>query len=104
MAGNTILVLYGFKLVLHKNGVSSPGTMVTPPTGLNPVNCISSDGVSRFLVCNWKSKAVFILDMSGELCDKINIDTDRVVWDCTMAEGKIWVGYYTGEVHVMSPQ
>ncbi len=104
VAGNAILVLYGIKLVVYKDGISSPGTMVTPPAGLNPVNCISSDGVSRFLVSNLKSKAVFILDMSGELCEKINIDTDDVVWDCTMGDGKLWVGYYTGEVNVMSPQ
>ncbi len=42
---------------------------------------MSTDGASRFLVCDSVSKAIFILDVRGKLCGKINVDTDGVIWD-----------------------
>ncbi len=50
------------------------------------------------------SNAVFTLDVSGKLCDKINIDTDSGVQDCTMVDGKLWVGCLWGDTVVLSPQ
>ena len=102
--GDSVLVRYeGDNLVVYENGVSSPGTMVTWPAGLQSVWGMSSDGVSRFLVCGGDSKAVWTLDVSGKLCDKINVDTDSVV-DCTVMDGKLWVGCYNGDIVIMSPQ
>ncbi len=103
--GKAILVAYLYgTFVLYENGVSSPGTVVTLPEQLEYVRSISSDGVSRFLLCDDISKAVLILDVSGKLCDKINIDTDNEVWDCTVGDGKLWVACYNGDIVVMSPQ
>ena len=54
--GDSVLVRYeGRNLVVYENGVSSPGTMVTWPAGLRDVWGMSSDGVSRFLVCDGDS-------------------------------------------------
>ncbi len=103
-AGNTILVMYGFKLVVYKNGVYSPGTMVPMPVGLQSVQGMSSDGVSRFLICDGRSNTVFILDVSGKLCHKINIATSSYVVDCTVGDGKLWVGSWNGGIVVLSPQ
>ncbi len=103
--GNSILVRYGDrKLVVHGDGESSPGTMVTWPAGLQSLWGMSSDGVSRFLLCHFKNNKVFILDVSGKVCDKISIDTDSVVWDCTVGDGKLWVGCGNGDIIVMSSQ
>ncbi len=103
--GESVLVEYeGDNLVVYENRVSSPGTMVTWPAGLQTVYGISSDGVSRFLVCDWKSKAVFTLDVSGKLCDKIHIETSSYVRDCTVVDGKLWVGCFIGDIVVLSPQ
>ncbi len=100
--GSSILVWYGERnLVVYENGVSSPGTMVAWPAGLESVCSMSSDGVSRFLVCNNRN-AVFILDAKGKLCDKINIGT--TIRDCTVGDGKLWVGCSNGDIVVMSPQ
>ena len=103
MLGSTILVWYWESLVIYENGVSSPGTMVTWPAGLQLVPGMSSDGVSRFLVCDSRSKAVFILDTKGKLCDKITL-TKSMVCDCTVGDGKLLVGRQTGDIVVMSPQ
>ncbi len=101
--GNTILVLYGDnKLVVYENGVSSSGTMVTWPAGLQDVRSMSSDGASKFLVCDRSSKAVWTLNVSGKLCDKIKIGSG--VLDCTVGDGKLWVGCDNGDILVMSPQ
>ncbi len=103
--GDSVLVAYqDDNLVVYDNGVSSPGTMVTWPAGLRSLAMygMSSDGVSRFLVC--EEKAVFTLDVNGRLCDKINIDTDSQAWDCTVVDGKLLVGCYNGDIVVLSPQ
>ncbi len=103
--GDSVLVEYGgYNLVVYENGVPSPGTMVTWPAGLQSVLGMSSDGVSRFLVCDVDSKAVWTLDVSGKLCDKINVDTDSRVQDCTVVDGKLWVGCWNGDIIVLSPQ
>ncbi len=102
--GDSVLVKYeDHNLVVYQNGVSSPGTMVTWPAGLQSVYGMSSDGVSRFLVCG--SKAVFTLDVSGKLCDKINIDIDSRYWvcDCTVVDEKLWVDFIKGDIIIMSP-
>ncbi len=103
--GDSVLVLYGRdNLVVYENGVSSSGTMVTWPGWLGHVCGMSSDGVSRFLFCERSSNAVFTLDVSRNLCEKIKIPTDRPVRDCTMVDGKLWVGRWHGDILVMSPQ
>ncbi len=102
--GDSVLVLYGDNLVVYENGVSSPGTMVTWPAGSQSVSGMSSDGVSRFLVCDRKRKAVFTLDVRGKVCDKISINTDSwQVRDCTLVDGKLWVGCLNGDIIVLSP-
>ncbi len=117
--GDSILVRYeGDNLVVYENSVSSPGTMVTWPAELQSVVGMSSDGVSRFLVCDRISNAVFTMDVSRNLCDKINI-ASRVldctvvdgklgiastVFDCTVVDGKLWVGCDNGDIVVMSSQ
>ncbi len=103
--GDSVLVWYGGRnLVVYENGVFSPGVMVTWPAGLQRVWGMSSDGVSRFLICDESSKAVFTLDVSGKLCDKINIDTGSSVRDSTVVDGKLWVGCDNGDIVVISPQ
>ena len=103
--GNTILVMYeGGNLVVYESGITNPGTIVTWPAGLQSVNGMSSDGVSRFLICDGESNAVFILDVRGKLCDKINIDTESEVCDCSLGDGKLWVGCVNGDIFVMSPE
>ncbi len=102
--GNIILACYENRnLVVYENGVSSPCTVVTWLEGLQSVQNISSDGVSRFLICEGENKAVSILDVHRKLCDKINIDTDSTVEDCTVGDGKLWVGCLNGDIVVMSP-
>ena len=103
--GDSVLVRYeGDNLVVYENGVSSPGTMVTWPAGLQSVCGMSSNGVSRFLVCDEESDIVFTLDVSGNLCDKIKIDTDSEIWDFTVVDGKLWVGCLNySYIVIMSP-
>ncbi len=92
----------GSNLVVYRNGVSSPGTMVPWPVGLGDVYGMSSDGVSRFLLCDRDSNAVLTLDVRGNPCDKINVDTDSWICDCTVVDGELWVGCWNGDIVVMS--
>ena len=89
-------------LVVYENGVSSPGTVVDTPAGLQNVTTLSSDGVSRFLVCDG-SKSLFILDLNGKLCSNLSIGTDSWVQDCTVGDGKFLVGCWNGDIVIMSP-
>ncbi len=103
-SGNTILVMYGLELVVYENSVSSSGTMIAWPAGLRWFSGMSSNGVSRFLVCDTDSKAVFVRNVSGVLSDKINIDIDSNVEDFTVGDGKLWMGCWNGDIVVMSPR
>ena len=78
--------------------------MIAWPAGLRWFSGMPLDGVSRFLVCSTDSKALFVMDVSGTLCDKINIDTVSNVEDFTVGDGKLWVGCYNGDVVTMAPQ
>ena len=104
--GDSILVVYtGPKLVLYKTGITSPGTVVTNPVGLQSVSSITTDGVSRFLLCDWKSRAVFVLDVRGVASYKINVNTDTedgYVRDCTVGDKQLWVGCRDGDIVVMA--
>ena len=93
--GCSILVQYDAdaNFVVYENGVSSPGITVAWPVKLQNVSGISSDGVSRFLVCDDWSKAVFTFDVSG--------DTTSKVLDCTVGDGKLCVGCSNGDIIVM---
>ncbi len=103
--GDSILVKYGDRsLVVYENGTSSPGTMVSWPEGLQNVSGMSSDGASRFLVCDRESQAVFILGDRGHLCDRVNIHSDSDVRDCAFGDGKLWVGCENGDIIAMSSQ
>ena len=104
--GGSVLVEYdGHNLFVYENGVSRASTKVTWASGLQSVMGMSSDGVSSFLVCDIDSTVVFTMDVSSKLCDKINIDTDTgQVYDCTVVDGKLWVGCFNGDIVVMSPR
>ncbi len=100
--GDSVLVLYGGpQLVLYENGVSSPGTMLEWPEGLLEFRSMSSDGASKFFVC--ESEAVFILDVKRMLCNVVNINNDHAI-DCTVVDETLWVGCVDGDVVIMSPQ
>ncbi len=101
--GDNILIWYtDDNLVVHGNGVSSPGTIVDMPPGLQMVKGMSSDGESRFFICNGPGRTVFILDMNGKLCVKVKINTDSNVQDCTVMDRKLLVGCKNGDIVVMS--
>ena len=111
--GDSVLVCYGDNLVVYKTGVSSQGTMVRYPYGLNSVWGMSSDGVSRFLICDLERNYVFTLDFSGNVCDTIMImmmficsdimpDNDNRALDCAVVDGKLWVGCLNGNVILLS--
>ncbi len=108
VTGNTILVMYGrylsgdHNLVVYENGVDSPGTIIDWPVGLQTVSDISPGGETSFLICD-SSNAVFILDISDNLCEKINIDTDSEIYGCTVVDGKLWAGSWNGDIIVLSP-
>ncbi len=105
--GDCVLFKYDDEnLVVYENGLSSAGSMVTWPPGLESVRSLSSDGVATFLVCD-ESNSVFFLDASGKLYDKIKIDTGSQysqVCDCTVVDGKLWAGCDDGHIIEISLQ
>lgn len=75
-------------LVLYENGVSSPGTRIPSPDGLQTLSAISADiALSRFLLLDGTRHVVYILDVEGELCHTVDIDTDDYVSACTVGDG-----------------
>ncbi len=107
--GTTILVSYSSSNTLIICDISNSSSIprsVDWPDGLQGVSAMSSDAVSRFFLCDSASNAVFILEKSGQLCDKININigTDRKIHDCAWSEGELLVGCDNGDIVAMTPQ
>ncbi len=70
--------VFGPAITLHKDGLSKSCQHITWPQGLKAVSPLSTDGLSRFFVCDGESRAVFVLDINGELCDRVRSATARL--------------------------
>ena len=113
--GNAILTAYknyGDEfpiLVLYENGVSSPGTRIPCPEGLQSLSAISSNSVlSRFLMLDGKRHVVYVLDVDGSLCHTVEVDTDEWLNHSTVGDGeqakKLFVGCSRADrIIIMSP-
>ncbi len=103
--GDTVLVWYGSdNLVIYQHGVPTPGRVTPRPQGLGYVFGLTTDHHSSFLMCDDRSRSVYVLDISGNHTHTIPIPGDRVPWDCTVVGGQLLVGCTNGSSIVMSSQ
>ncbi len=90
--GNTVLACDGDNtLVTTPCDNSSTGQVVPTPDGLNKVHCIHTDYHSSFLVMDWASHAVFVLDMAGKLRRRIPTYIGDLQ-DCAVVQSQPWLG------------
>ncbi len=101
--GDTVLVMYG-NLVIYRHGVPTPGKVIPRLQGQKAVSGLTTDHHSSFLLCDRRSRSVYVLDISGNHTHAIPIPGDRVPWDCTVVGGQLWVGCINGDIIVMSSQ
>ncbi len=102
--GDTILVGYGYNLVIYRHGVPTPGKLIPRPQGLESVTGLTTDHHSSFLASDAESDTVYVLDVGGNLTHTIPIPGDRKPGDCTVVGGQLWVGCWNGHIIVMSSQ
>ncbi len=111
--GDTVLVEYGSNgLVIYQHRFSTPGKVIPLPQGLQQVWGLTTDHHSSFLLCDKKSRSVYVLDISGNHTHTIFIPRDMIIFipekrepeDCTVVGGELWVGCLKGEIIVMSSQ
>ncbi len=108
--GDSVIVCYGnfFPLVVYRHGGSSPIRVIPLPVGLKYVYAISTDCHSNYLVTDWQTRSVFVIDTNGDLRDTVNIHTDRDTdsWpeDCAVVNRQLWVGFRNGYILMMSSQ
>ena len=100
---DTILVMYGGpRLALYRRGVHTPGKALPNPPGLQSVPGVTTDHHSSFLLVDNESRAVYVLDVSGNLTHTIPIPGDREPRDCTVVGRQLWVACRNGHIIVMS--
>ncbi len=91
-------------LVTYRHGSTTPVRVVPHPGGLQIVTCASTDYQGHFLLTDDDTKSVFVMDVHGNLCHKININTDSATQDCAVVQRQLWVGCKSGDIVIMSSQ
>ncbi len=108
--GKTILVCYhdyGGRdtMVTYRSDSQTFDRLLRIPDGLHFVSSITTDGHSSFLVTDWDSDSVFVLDKSGTLRHRIQPCTDsRRLLDCAVVQSQLWLWDGTGNIVVMASQ
>ncbi len=103
--GDRIMVGYGyFTLIVYNDGSPTPVRVIPRPTGLERMTAISIEGHSNFIVTDYKTRSVFVINKNGELCHTVGIDTDKGLRDCAVVNRQLWVGCMNGDIVIMSSQ
>ncbi len=88
-------------LLVYKCGSSNPGKLVRPE-GLRHVEGMGTDNHSKFLMADRFVHAVFVLNVRGELCHRIDVTDNLVPMDSAVDGGKLLVGCEDRTILVMS--
>ncbi len=106
--GETILVCYGDNiLVAYNRNSPTTGQVLQTPEGLQLVYSITTDNYSSFLITDYSSAALFVLDDRGYLHHRIipdagaATDNSRLL-DCAVVQSQLWLGYEGVSIVVMS--
>ncbi len=91
-------------LVIYKNATHVPASVIPIPEGQRHLPAITADRKSHFLVTDWRSKSLFVIDITGTLRRRVYMDTDGVTQECAVVNRKLWVGCLYGDVVTMSSQ
>ncbi len=104
--GDTALVSYfdGPTVVVYRHGSLTPVRVISLPERLRYLPAITSDGQRYFLMTDNKTKSVFVVDDSGNLCYKVNIESESTPMNCVVVNRQLWVRCRNGDIVIMSSQ
>ncbi len=112
--GDSVMVCYGGgTLVVYRHGSSAPVRVIPHPGGIEGVSVVSTDCRSNYIVTNYETKSVFIIDSNGDLHHTVNIsdthsntdsDFGSLTVDCAVVNRQLWVGCLNGNIVIMSSQ
>ncbi len=102
--GDSVLVGYDetHTLVVYRHGSPTPVRMIPRPGGLEYVSAINTDFYSHFIITDQYTNTVFVVDLTGKLRHKVNIDTGSVTRDCAVINRQLWVACEGGDIVLMS--
>ena len=97
--GDRVLVGYPHTLVIYRHGslrhikaVPSPGRMTS----------VTTDRQHYYLLTHGDTNTVSVVDVDGNLCHTVSIDSDSKIADCTVVNRQLWVGCGNGAIVIMS--
>ncbi len=103
--GDSVLVGYtGGTLVFYHHGSPAPVRVIPHPRGLQVLSAVSTDCQRHFMLADYKTKSILVIDVNGELRHTVNINTDSETRDCAVVNRQLWVGCYNGDIILMSSQ
>ncbi len=104
--GDSVMVCYGRStLVVYRHGSPAPVRVIPRPGGLEEVTAVSTDCRSNYIVTDYLTSSVFIVDADCELRHAVNIPhTDSEPQDCAVVNRQPWVGCGNGDIVIMSSQ
>ncbi len=97
--GDTVMVGYRHALAIYSHGSTNHMNVVPSPAA---VTSISTDRHHYFLIAHDDTKFVSVVDVKGNICHTVHIDTDREIVDCTVVNRQLWVGCRDGIVIMSS--
>ena len=89
-------------VALYLHGSLTPVRVISFPTRLR--SAITTAGQRHFLITDYNTKLVFVIDDSGNLSCKVNIDSESRAVDCVVVNRQLWVGCRNGDIIIMSSQ
>ena len=100
--GNCIMEMHGKTLIIYHYDNIKPIEIIRVPESLNSVSAISTDGRGHFLLTDCETRAVFVVDMKGELRHRVDIQSDYKTCDCAVVGRQLWVGCSEGDIVFLS--
>ncbi len=100
--GNWITVMYSSILTIYHYDGTEPVRIIPVPERLNTVSAISTDARGNFLLTDCEAKSVFVVDMEGQICHTVNLDSDSKARDCAIVGRQLWVGCSNGDIMFLS--
>ena len=106
--GDSVMVGYGISdptLVLYRHGSPAPVRVIPRPGGLDNVTAVSTDCRSNYVLTDYKTRSMLIIDAGGNLQHTVNIpDTDSGPVDCAVVNRQLWMGCQNGDIVILSSQ
>ncbi len=104
LGDNVMVGLFHGTPVMYLHDCPIPDRARPQIWGLGCPYTISTERKHHFLITDSTSNAVYVVDASGTLLHRVDIDTTSSTVDCAVVNKQLWVGCKSGDIVIMSTE